>query len=398
MMTTFSADDSALGYYYQGLYALLLILDEKEEASVAIENLDDVEVIVDGQTIELMQLKHHIKSIASLSNLSSDLWKTLRIWSTYVHEELINPEEVKLLLITTARASESSVASKLTRPNINRDNEEIVSQLLDLASSSTNSDLKSSFAAFEQLQPNKRLAMVSSIMVIDNSPDIVDIEKRIKNKLIAVRQEHVCQVYERLLGWWTGVVVKSFTVHSAEKTISRKAVLDKIASVNEQFLPEALPIDYRNAIPPATDNIWGEDRLFIKQMRSTGISTKRIEKAVLDYYRAYQQRSKWLGDSLIIDDELENYEKKLIEEWERYYDYIKNKSDYDDTTEERCRDIGKEVYRWMEFEADICIRKNVTEDYIMRGSYQILADILPPKVWWHPKFVEQILSTLGVEG
>ena len=48
----------------------------------------------------------------------------------------------------------------------------------------------------------------------------------------------------------------------------------------------------------------------------------------------------------------------------------------------------------MERIANFPIRKQVTEDYIVRGSYHILADQEPPKVWWHPKFVEELEKLL----
>jgi hypothetical protein len=397
MMSSFSAEDSALGYFYQSIYALLLVLDEQEEAHIALENLDDVDLLVDGKILELRQLKHHIKGEASLTNLSSDLWKTIRIWSTYIHDGTINPSEVKLILITTANAPEGSIARCLSPIHKYRNNKEIADQLLELSSTSTNQKLEEAFKAYKDLNDSQRELLVSSIVVLDNSPDIFDTDKKIKSKLIGVRPEHVGQVYERLLGWWTGLVVKSFS-SSIDKTISRKLVLEKISSINEQFLPDALPIDFFEAVPPDVIDVDTDDRLFVKQLKTTGISSKRIEKAILDYYRAYQQRLRWLRDNLIIDDDLENYERKLVEEWERYYDYLKDRSDYDDSTEEKCIEIGKDIYRWVEFEADIPIRKNVTEEYVMRGSYQILADVLPPKVWWHPKFIEQVLSTLGIEG
>jgi hypothetical protein len=393
---SFSAKDASLGYSFQTIYALLHILEENEEASIAIEKLDDIELLsAEGKTIELVQLKHHIKKIASLSDTSIDLWKTIRIWSTYIINGTIVPSEVKLLLITTATASDDSIARRLSPKSKNRDNKQIARELLEITTTSTNKDLEEAFNVYKSLNESQREQLIDSIVILDNSPDIIDTEKKIKNKLICVKPENVDPLYERLLGWWMGLIVKSFT-SPIDTTIPRKLVLDKVASIAEQFLPDALPIDFFDAIPPSSFYVDIDNRMFVKQLKTIQISSKRIQKAILDYYRAYQQRIKWVDDNLIIDEDLENYEKRLIDEWERYYEYLKDEPDFDDSTNEKCIEIGKKVYGWVELEADFPIRKNVTEPYVMRGSYQILANILPLKVWWHPNFIEQIVSTLSI--
>lgn len=42
--------------------------------------------------------------------------------------------------------------------------------------------------------------------------------------------------------------------------------------------------------------------------------------------------------------------------------------------------FGRKVFNWMEQEADIRIRSQVTEPYVMRGSYHMLADQKLPRV------------------
>jgi hypothetical protein len=50
----------------------------------------------------------------------------------------------------------------------------------------------------------------------------------------------------------------------------------------------------------------------------------------------------------------------------------------------------------MEFTANFPIRPLVTEPYVMRGSYHILANEEKPRVWWHPKFLERLQVLLAV--
>jgi hypothetical protein len=39
----------------------------------------------------------------------------------------------------------------------------------------------------------------------------------------------------------------------------------------------------------------------------------------------------------------------------------------------------------------------VTEPYVTRGSFHILADTAPePRVYWHPRFLDRVGEVLGV--
>src|SRR5262245_53320542 len=117
MMENFSANASALGYFYQARYALFLLLSKAEtEAEITIERLDDISFEREGNPVELLQTKHHIKSTASLSDASTDLWEALGRWSVAVEEGRVHPGRTILTLMTTGRAPNGSAAGML-RPS-----------------------------------------------------------------------------------------------------------------------------------------------------------------------------------------------------------------------------------------------------------------------------------------
>ena len=102
----FSAADSALGYLYQVRCALLWSLQRlKNEAAfeTSIETLDDVTFEVNGAPTELLQTKLHKNRGANLTDASSDLWKTIRIWIASLNAGEITKETV-LYLVTTENA------------------------------------------------------------------------------------------------------------------------------------------------------------------------------------------------------------------------------------------------------------------------------------------------------
>ena len=58
MPASHSAIDAAVGYYYQGVYALLILLQAGDDAEVLLEEADDV--VLEGTQKTLHQLKHSL--------------------------------------------------------------------------------------------------------------------------------------------------------------------------------------------------------------------------------------------------------------------------------------------------------------------------------------------------
>jgi hypothetical protein len=127
------------------------------------------------------------------------------------------------------------------------------------------------------------------------------------------------------------------------------------------------------------------------------LSTTRIQNAIIDYYRAFEQRSSWARESLLISGEVEEYESRLVDEWIRYREVIFESID-DSSEDEACINAGKEIYRWAELEtSSLRVRERVTEPYVVRGTFHILANARPsPRVYWHPRFLKRLGELLGV--
>lgn len=390
-MPDFSAQESALGYLYQARYALWLLLDGPEEQEVVLETLDDIVLGQDGTPRDLLQTKHNSVP-ARLTDTSSQLWKTLRIWSTQFKDGLIRVPPTTLTLITTAQAPVGSIASVL-RPGHGRDCATALDGLAEVARTSKNDDLKAAFTAFTQLTDEQQLRLVEAIHILDSSPDISDTGDKIRDRIRgAVDRQNRDALFERLEGWWFGKVVDQLR-SDLPTPVAGFEVYDKLRAIAEQFGPNALPIDYLDARPdsvdPHTDN-----RMFVRQLRAIDVGLTRIEKAILDYYRAYEQRSRWAREELLVGDEVESYERRLIDEWERFAAALTDELD-GTASEIELKWVGRQIFNWMEQTADLRIRPNVTELYVMRGSFHILANKAAPSVWWHPKFLERISEILA---
>jgi hypothetical protein len=390
---SYSAAFSMIGYLYQIRYALFKVLELSDNATISIETADDVSIERIGYGSSLYQLKH--KS-ANLTNLSPDFWKTIRIWAELYNNNLIQLSDTKLFLVTTAEISSSSGIAFLT-PEKYRPSKAF--HILDQAILNTTSDdLKKILVDYFAMPKGDRKALFDAIQVLDNSSNVIDIVAEIKNSIrYSQRPEYIDHVYERLEGWWFGIVADRLN-QSGSNTISGLDVHLKLRDIADQFLPNALPIDFWGELPSEKPDPQSDSRMFVLQLRHIAIHHKRIEKAIVDYYRAFSQRSRWAREDLLCSSELESYENKLIDEWERVLYWLSDEhqldleADYSD--ESLLVEVGRRLYDWVEHKADIRIRSDVREEYVMRGSYHILANEVQPRVWWHPQFVKKLKAIL----
>ncbi len=105
----FSASASMLGYVYQARYALLLLLRRNKLDSnvrLTIEKFDDVAFDSGGGPDELIQTKHCVPG--NLTDLSEDLWGTLRIWAEGVRDNEFLPGTVFTLVQFQVTSCDSS--------------------------------------------------------------------------------------------------------------------------------------------------------------------------------------------------------------------------------------------------------------------------------------------------
>jgi hypothetical protein len=130
----------------------------------------------------------------------------------------------------------------------------------------------------------------------------------------------------------------------------------------------------------------------VRQLALIKAGKKRIAAAIRDYYRAFEQRSRWLRNDLLLVGDLDKYERRLIEEWEIVFEAMRDEvgaDAADDAKEKAARD----VFTWAE-RVSIPIRPRVTEPFVTRGSLHMLADEV--RLGWHPEFRDRLAVLLGV--
>jgi hypothetical protein len=392
----FDASASATGYLYQCRYALLLLLQRSEpDAELSLECLDDIAFEKRGDPLALIQTKH--RAIAGvLTDGSTDLWKTLRVWCEKAKAGEIALETCVLSLVTTASAPAGSAASFLR--DVNR-NPEKARKLLEAAAERSqageDAPIRKCFRAFDQLPVRDRKRLLACVTVIDGAPTITDLDARLRKELCrAVAREHLDAFIERLEGWWWGQVVQRLS--GADGSCIRTVDLDgKMNELRDGFRSDSLPIDFHRGAEP--EGAPPPDSIFIRQLGLIEIDGKLLVGAIRDYQRAFVQRSRWLRDKLLARSELERYEDTLIEEWERQFERLVRRLPAAAVEADKVR-LGQDLLAWAETLTGVYLRPRCQEPWVLRGTFHMLADreYDALEVGWHPEFRARLAALLGL--
>ena len=381
----FDATASMLGYLYQARYALYLSLRkirevrDPDECIVSIEKLDDVAFEIDGSPTDIIQTKYH-GSEGNLTDRSADFWKTIRVWAEAITKGDLDPVKSSFTLVTTQSPPESGLVTALL-PTPSRDVYAARALLDKISEETSNATNLSAYSAYNALPDWKKEQLVGSINILCRSVSILDVLDLMKKELrLTIGSSHVDAFLTRLEGEW----FKRFIIAMSspeENSVCLGEVVAIIDDLRSQFSLTNLTVDYADVEPEDID-VEGDERVFVEQLRLIGVPSSAIRLAIIYYYRAYEQRSRWSRDGLVKPGELNSYLKRLEEEWINHSSLIFPSADVGDFDE--IKESGRKVYKKCQNEGALAIRRDFNHPYVARGTYHTLADDL--RVGWHPHY------------
>lgn len=388
-LSKYDASGTALGYLYQCRYALLLALQaltDSPQIRVSIEKFDDIAFDEGDDPVSVIQTKHHLTKPGNLTNASVDLWKTLDIWMELLAHDPEAPFRTRFVIVTTGTAPDGHATALLRA----RDRNETLADeiLLETIKESSNEENAARYARYGKLPEALRLALLKSVYVLDASPNVLNVLDEIARELHhAVPRHQVSILVERLEGWWFTTVIRSLC--EGPRSIPVAAIETRLDELREGFQRDALPVDYADGTPPAVVIAELDGRPFVRQLRCISVGERRVEFAIRDFYRASEQRSKWARQELLVDGEIEHYERRLKEAWEpRHVTMVDSVPEGADASIKAA--AGEQVFRWAETEASFPLR-TVEERFLTHGSFHILAN--RKVIGWHPEFRTLVAET-----
>jgi len=381
----YSAGEQGLGYVYQIRFALAHLMKQDESQALLIEADDDVELRdVDGKKT-LISLKH--KQVGeTVGTLSTDFWKSVRIWlDRYIRDGNLACDH-SYCMATTARVGPSSLLKYFVDDAPAKPTNFAKQLVAELKGSraALSAEIETTFSKLNQSQQDDFLAR---IVIADSSLRIKELDTAFAPLLKSVSAKNRVDVRERMEGWWLREAID--LIQGDRKPITGAEVWAKFSQVNSEYYDERLPITFDDAYPDEEIDATKDTRQFVEQLRAIGMSSDSLEMAILDFYRAFSQRSHWTRVNALVGGEIRKFEVRLVEEWKRAKGWAMVHAPQN---EAEFQAAGRKLFDWAENQSKgLQIRKDVTEDFVRRGSFHILADEKPtPRVHWHPQFVERL--------
>lgn len=392
MTTSHSAAASAAGYQYQtwlSLFQMLKVGQNRPDARITLELYDDIAWEEAGTPTELLQTKHHSRSSPSLTDSSEDLWKTIKAWlDSGLATQTDGPQ---LHLITTSTAPSGSIASALTAQH--RDVGLALELLNKTARNSTAASTENSRRAFLALPNTAQVRFISRITIVDGSPLLEEVDGQVRRELQwALPDGHADMFMELLWGWWDQQAVKM--LRGLIEGIAVRDVRRKISELRDNFalgnLPTLVEVSHLDLGELQREH---RQHIFYRQLELVQCPPRNLARAVGDYYRAYVHSTRWADDDLIQLDELEEFEEKLIDEWEREFEFMSMELGNGPDAEMKAR-VGLDLYRKL-LDSDIAVRPRHDEPFFARGKRHELADT--GRMGWHVDFKALLADVLNIQ-
>lgn len=395
MSSTFSAKEPALGYYYQIIRGLVLLLVENRMASpcLSFECLDDI-AIEDEGNVALYQAKLHIKPV-QLTDRSTDFWKTIRVWSEGIKNGCFNPSVTIFSLITTASIPEGSFLN-LFFSDKEEDRKKIIATMESIATETTNKENKPGYDAFSALTEEQKQTLIGNIRITDSNVSIDDTMEQLKYRLeLSAPIGALDNFIDSVLGWWFRNSVDMLQA-GTKQTISKAAVNNYIQACRDQIRADALPDEFFEKVEiddAALEE--SKDKTFVKQLTLVDATKREKKTAISDYKRAYGQRSKWLRDGRVAQSEYDSFDANLQEEWQSRFNMMLD--DTEGQGEEERKTAGHMFYRenYVAPQYQLPLFRNNASGYITKGSYQILSN--DKTIGWHPDYKDLLNDDETVE-
>lgn len=391
--TVHEASAAALGFYYQSQFALLTLLSQTaDDAAVAIERLDDVELRANGQTL-LYQLKHSIQENPPPITLACvPLWKTIKVWIDAI--PFISLADTTFHLVAVGSVPNDSPLMALCDAQANR--EHLLKAMLEEANRVVEERAAAKAAgeklphgvraagckAFLNLDASTRWSLLRRICIQHGSVTVGQIPEVLSKWLHILPKEQRLQATERLLAWWDLQVVYTLC-EKRERVIHRSEMQHSISSIIAQLDDEKLVADFDLVNHP---DGYEADGMLYRQIALVQGRRTDVTKAVREQWRATQQRAKWIVDKPQMRSKIASHDAKLAEHWSDRH--ARMAEDCEGLSPSEVEAKGLELLRWTHDLApkDVePISPSWSGHYYVRGTYQVLAIDL--QVGWHADYL-----------
>ncbi|MFR9774333.1 ABC-three component system protein, partial [Nocardia sp. SC052] len=327
-----------------------------------------------------------VSTLRNLTDASDDIWRTLRVWMDAGRAG--DPYGPILTLITNSSAGAGSAASFLRVSG--RDVESALALLESTARNSRSKETEAARMQFLKLTSSDRSTFVGRIYVADQSADLDGVDEEVAERLRPGAPIEQFDIYLDLVWAWWGRT--SIAMLSGKRgAVSVQETLTALEGIRDRFTRDNLPslVDVNDIDLDSTAQRH-EGRMYVHQLKILNVLPRQLQKAILDYQRAYLQETRWLDVHLVHYDELDKFSERLVDEWERAFDHMCAELPAGASDEDK-RAAGRKLLHMLG-DSTLSIRAKFDDPFHARGRRHALADTLD--IGWHPEFEEHLSKLL----
>jgi hypothetical protein len=386
------ASASAIGYLYQVNWCLVELLrcaPDRPDQAISLETHDDVAWEESGSPVELLQTKHHVGVSAGLGDKETDIWRTLLVWMNTAQPT--DPQGPALVLVTTSVAQPGTAAYALRRDV--QDTATAVIRLSDAARSSNAENTRRARERFLALSEAERHIFLTRAVVVDGAPGVENLTENLARILWSVLPHQNEELFLSMVWrWWAAVALDM--LRRRRPVVSVGEARAEISRIRDQFSEDNLPttVELSDVDENSVIAVHGED-IFVQQMRWVACNEVNLRKAIVDYYRAVTQATRWLTEDLIGMHELQRFEDNLRDEWGRVFADMVEDLDLDADEDAKVA-AGKDLLRRLRDSTAVNVRPRYNDAFFARGRRHVLAD--RREIGWHPDFQARLERLLRV--
>lgn len=390
-----TAGGQSLGFDYQFLYFVYLLLDLKQGEKIGYEVKDDIHIEKPDGTIVLMQAKHTVQKNSTgeainMTTLDGDMWKTLDIWTKYI--DSISESDVskyKFILVTNKNNNDNNelingVVSLQRREKSIQQVKDIISKIYN---NTTNEKIQGYINNVLQHADNKLDKLLSRIEYQTNIDNLIEeITKRLKERLFQKKEDKIDMVMDSL-----------FANLSKDKYIKIdnqggfEITFEDFCSKYERcfrLVFDEKPLPIRKFSFHLPNDI--EDKIFIKQLLDIGdlnSGSSEVEDYATLWFQAFNNFQNWIENSFVLSTEIDDFEKNAIRVWKNEfkskYRIIEQRLSAGETINGLDKEIKSLALELLDFirKEKLLLANTDLGIELSNGYYYLLSD--EPKIGWH---------------
>lgn len=390
-----TAGSQSLGFDYQFLYFVYLLLGLKHGEKIGYEVKDDIHIEKPDGTIVLLQAKHTIQKNSTgeainMTTLDGDMWKTLSIWASNISS--ISESEIdkyKFILVTNKNNSDNNELINVVISYQKK--EKSIQQVKDIFSKlynkTTNEKIQGYINNVLQITDVKLDKFLSKIEFQTNTDNLLEeIKTRLKERLFQKNAAKIEVVFDSLIA-----NLSKDKYIEIDNQGSFEMTFEDFCSKYERCFKSIFdekPLPIRKFSFQLPSNI--EEKVFIRQLTDIGdvySGSSDIDDYATLWLQAFNNFQYWIENSYVLSTEIDGFEKNAIRIWKNEfkskYRAVQNRISNGETIEDMENEIRTLALDLLDFirKERLSLANTDLGVELSNGYYYLLSD--EPKIGWH---------------